>query len=270
MAGRSPIHELETGDRRGRWFVALATLLSIALLASTWVGLFSFLSVSAAYGTFTDLQREYIPETEGMTLNLPDLSRTSRMHAQDGTLLAELHDGRNSEPVSIDEVPEQVIEAILAAEDADFYEHEGIHFQSIAQAAVENLLEVSTRGGSTITQQVVKNNFVGDERSIQRKITEAFVAAELERRYTKDQILEFYLNSVYFGSSAYGINTAAGEFFGKDLAQLNIAEAATLAVLIRNPSYYDPRRRPEFTLQRRDQVIDQMVEEGFITEEQGE
>ncbi len=268
MSQKSLIHEIEARERHGRWFPALAGLMTIALLASTWIGLFAFLGTNAAYGTFTDLEAEYIPDVKNMPLNFPDLSQVSRVYASGGELLAELHDGKVSEPVPIDEVPQMVINAVLAAEDKDFYEHEGVNFGAIAKAALDNILFDQTRGGSTITQQVVKQNFVGDELTIRRKITEAFVSAEVERRYSKDQILEFYLNSVYFGSGAYGIKAAAREFFGRELYQLTISEAATLAVLVRNPSLYNPRRRADTVLDRRDQVIREMYESGWITEAQ--
>jgi membrane peptidoglycan carboxypeptidase len=266
MTDKALIHQIEARERRGRWFPALAGLLTIALLASTWIGLFAFLGTNAAYGTFTDLEDEYIPDVESMALSFPDLSQVSRVYASGGELLAELHDGRVSEPVPFEEIPQRVVDAILAAEDKDFYEHDGVNFQAIASAALDNLLFDQTRGGSTITQQVVKNNFVGDELTIRRKITEAFVAAEVERRFSKDEILEFYLNSVYFGSGAYGIKAAAREFYGKALSQLTVSEAATLSVLVRNPSLYNPRRFPDNVLDRRDDVIDEMLQSGWITQ----
>lgn len=264
---RAPIHEAESNERRGRWFVAVAILLSIAIISSTWVGLFAFMWANAADGSFSDLQDRYIPDTEGRVLDLPDPSLVSVISAADGTRLAELHDGRITQPVRLEEVPERVVQAVLAAEDAQFYEHEGIDFSAIFSAAIDNLVSDQRRGGSTITQQVVKKVFVGDDPTIQRKIEEAFIAAELERRFSKDQILEYYINSVYFGSSAYGISAAASEFYDKSLGELRVDEAATLAVLIRNPFRYDPRRRPEDTKDRRDQVLDQMVEEGWLSEQ---
>ncbi len=268
MAKRSLIHEVETRERRGRWFPALAGLMTIALLASTWIGLFAFLGTNAAYGTFTNLEDEYIPEVNSMVLTFPDLSQVSRVYASTGELLAELHDGRVSEPLPLEDIPQTVIYAVLAAEDKDFYEHDGVNFRAIASAAIDNIFLDTTRGGSTITQQIVKNNFVGDELSIRRKITEAFVSAEVERRFSKDQILEFYINSVYFGSGAYGVKAASREFFGKPLAQLTVSEAATLAVLVRNPSLYNPRRNPDGVLNRRDDVIREMYESEWITEAQ--
>ena len=268
MARKALIHQIEARERRGRWFGALATLISISLLLSGWVGLFAFLGANSAYGTFEGVKNEWVPDTNSMELTLPDLSRVSRIYADSGEVLAELHDGRNSEPVAYKDVPETLVYAILAAEDSQFFEHEGIDFSAIVSAAIDNLITDRTRGGSTITQQVVKNAFVGTEVSIQRKITEAFVSAEVERRFPKERILEFYMNSVYFGAGAYGVKTAAEEFFNKPMDQLTIAESATLAVMVRNPSLYNPRNRPELTLERRDEVIREMQENGWVTEAQ--
>lgn len=266
MARKALIHQIEARERRGRWFGALATLLSMSLLLSGWVGLFAFLGANSAYGTFEELQDEWVPDTSSMELTLPDLSRVSRIYADSGEVLDELHDGRNSEPIPYEQIPEVVVYAMLAAEDADFFNHEGVDFSAVASAALDNLIYDTTRGGSTITQQVVKNAFVGSELTVRRKVNEAFVSAELERRFPKERILEFYMNSVYFGSGAYGIKTAASEFFSKDLKDIEIHEAAALAVLVRNPSLYNPRQRPEITLDRRNDVISQMEEEGWITE----
>ncbi len=270
MASRSAIHELEATERRGRWFVALASLLSIAVLLSTWMGFFTFLGTNAAYASFERLENKYLPDVEGQVLRLPDLSRVSRVYSSDGTLLAELHDGRVSEPVRYEDLPDQVVYAVLAAEDSDFFEHDGVDFSAIVSAAIDNLAADTQRGGSTITQQVVKNEFVGDAQTYQRKIEEALTAIELERRFTKEQILEFYVNSVYFGSSAYGVSAAAQEFFATDLDNLTLAQAATIAVLPRNPTLYDPRRQPTVTEQRRNDVIDEMAQSGFISVEMAE
>ncbi len=270
MARKALIHQIEARERRGRWFGALATLLSISLLLSGWVGLFAFLGANSAYGTFEDVTAEWIPETRSMELNLPDLSRVSRVYADSGEVLAELHNGRNSEPIPYSQVPEVMVHAILAAEDSQFFEHDGVDFSAIASAALDNFIYDQTRGGSTITQQVAKNAFVGNEISIRRKVNEAFVAAEVERRFSKERIVEFYMNSVYFGAGAYGVKTAAEEFFNKPLGDIRIHEAATLAVLVRNPSLYNPRTRPEITLDRRNLVIMEMEDNGWITEDEAE
>lgn len=265
MARRALIHQIEARERRGRWFGALATLLSISLLFSGWVGLFAFMGANAAYGTFEEVREEWVPDAASMQLNLPDLSRVSRVYADSGEVLAELHDGRNSEPIPYDEIPEVMIHAILAAEDSDFFDHDGVDFSAIISAAIDNIIYDVTRGGSTITQQVVKNAFVGDEISIRRKVNEMFIGLEVEKRFPKERILEYYMNSVYFGSGAYGVKTAAEEFFNKPLNELRIHEAAALAVLVRNPSLYNPRTRPERTLERRNTVIDQMLAKEWIT-----
>lgn len=265
MARRSPIHAVEEDERRPRRLRALLGIGVVVIVIATWTGLATFLGADTAYGVFEGTREAWIPDVDSMDLSLPDISRVSRVYASGGELLAELHDGRISEPTPIAEIPEVVRSAILAAEDSDFYRHRGVDFQAIASAAIDNILYDQTRGGSTITQQVAKQNFVGDELTIKRKVTEAFVAAELERRYTKDQILEYYLNSVFFGSNAYGVAAAAHEFFGKPLSDVTVEEAATLAVLVRNPSLYNPRKRPDLVGERRNTVITEMADQGWIS-----
>lgn len=262
------LHQLERRERRGKWFVAIAILLSISVLTASWVGLFSFMAATTAHGVIVEAEGNLIPEVDGDALNFPDLSQVSRIYASNGTLLAELHDGRVSEPARFDEIPQIMIDAVLAAEDSDFFEHAGVDWSAVASAFIDNIGSETQRGGSTITQQVVKKTFVGDEISYERKLQEAVTAIELERRYSKEQILEFYMNSVYFGSSAYGVIAAAREFFDKELNELTVAEAATLAVLPRNPTIYSPRTNPETTLDRRNDVITEMEDSGFITTQQ--
>ncbi len=270
MLRSSPFHRAESQDRRDRWMPSLAGLLAIVVITAGWGVLFSFLGVTAAFGIFEEVTGRLDSDVSTIDLTLPDLSRVSRVYASDGELLAELHDGRVSEPVPLAQMPEVVIYAVLAAEDDDFYEHEGVDFTAIARTAVYNFLYQTNLGGSTITQQVAKNHFVGDEVTIERKIREAFVSTDLERTYEKDQILEFYLNSVYFGAGAYGVSAASREFFAKPLEKITLKEAATLAVLIRNPTFYNPRLRPERAKDRRDLIIEKMVENGWTDSEEAE
>lgn len=258
------VHEIENDEIRPRWFIAMVFGLVIIGILATWIGLFTFMGANSAFGIFQRAVDRWVPETDLGSFNLPILSRVSHIYAEDGSLLAELHDGRNSEPVRYSEMPASLINAVLAAEDGDFFEHEGIDFTAIVSAMRDYVTGASQRGGSTITQQVVKRNIVGADLTIERKIAEALYAIELERVYDKEQILEFYLNSVYFGWSAYGVSAAAREYFGKNVRDLTAAEAATLVVTIRNPSLYDPRRQPERTRERRDDVIDAMAASGFI------
>lgn len=263
------IHEAEHLEQQGRRFTAAAILAAIVVISSTWLGLFVFLGTNTAHGTLQDIRTRWIPSVESMTLDLPDLSRLSSVFTADGVLLGQLTE-RNSQPTVLDEIPNLVIGAVLSAEDKGFMDHSGVDFRAIARALVEDIGGGPTQGGSTITQQVVKQNFVGSEPTLERKVAEAAIAIELERRFTKEQILEFYLNSVYFGSNAYGIKAAAQEYFGKPLDQLTIAEAAALPVPIRNPSLYNLRNDSEIPKRARDAVIEIMVREGYITREEGD
>jgi penicillin-binding protein 1A len=258
------IHLIERRERRGRRIPALAALAVVTVLGATLFGLFGFLETNAAFGTALDIEEKYLCDADDFVLDFPDLSRLSRVYSTDGVLLGELTD-RNSQPVEIEEVPDVVKWAVISAEDGEFYDHEGIDFRAIVRAAVTNYQSGNLTGGSTITQQIVKKTFLTDERTIERKICEAVVAAELERRYTKDQILEYYLNSQFFGENAYGVKAAAQEYFGKDLHELSISEAAAISVPIRNPSLYDMRDETERVWERRDTTIDLMADNGFIT-----
>jgi len=264
------IHRAERHERRGRRFISFAILAALVIISSSWFGLFAYLGANAAYGTIQDLEAYWIPDTDSMALALPDLSRLSEVYTADGVLLGELTE-RNSQPVLLDEIPELVIDAVLAAEDAEYWEHPGYDFWAIVRALLANFRGgATTQGGSTITQQVVKQNFVGSEPTLQRKASEAVIAIALENRYSKEQILEYYLNSVYFGANAYGVKAAAQEYFGKELDELTIAEAAALAVPIRNPTLYSLRSDSDIPLRARNRVIDEMVDEGFITAEEGD
>jgi len=259
------IHEAQQIERQGRRFVAFAVLSAIAVISSTWLGLFAFLGANTAQQTLQDFREAWIPDVATMTLDLPNLSRLSTVYTADGVLLGELTE-RNSRPVTLDEIPNLVIGAVLSAEDEGFMTHGGVDYKSVARALLADLGGGNTQGGSTITQQVVKQNFVGAEPTLRRKVAEATIAIELERRYTKEQILEFYLNSVYFGNNAYGVQAAAQEYFGKDLADLTIAEAAALSVPIRNPSLYNLRNtESRIPLRVRNAVLDNMADNGYIT-----
>ena len=171
-------------------------------------------------------------------------------------------------PVNIDKIPKHVQKAFIAIEDNRFYEHGGIDYRGTARALVSTLSGREVQGGSTITQQLAKNAFLTQERSIIRKIKEAFIAKELEHKYTKDEILSMYLNRIYFGQGAYGIESASLYYFDKHVQNLDIAEAATLAAIPKSPNYYNPFENPQESKKRQELVIDQMVKYGFINAEQ--
>jgi len=257
------IHNLEDRTRFGSRYVAGFVLLISSILLAGWFGFFLFLPIKSGMDVVNSLEEKFLPRAEGMVLNFVSLSEPSSIITADKKILDELHDGLNRDPVSLSEIPPFVVNTLLAAEDSNFYTHQGVDFIAILSAVLDNLRGV-TRGGSTITSQVAKQAFVGDEISIKRKIAEAVVAAELERRYSKDQILEYYINSIYWGSGAYGIQSAALEYFNKDIRDITLDEAATLVVIIRSPAYYNPRKYPERVIERRNDVLEVMLKEGFI------
>jgi membrane peptidoglycan carboxypeptidase len=203
--------------------------------------------------------------------DLGEPTERSVILARDGSVLAVLHDVENREIVALDEVPAHVQDAVIATEDAEFRHHGGVDWQAIGRAAVGNVQagEV-TSGGSTITQQLVKQLVVGADQTLDRKLREAMYAMELEQRLSKDQILEAYLNQAYFANGVYGIGTAAEFYWGKSVGDLTIDEAALLAGIIRTPARNDPVRHPLAAVQRRNIVLDQMARAGFITAEDAE
>src|SRR3954454_20433523 len=174
--------------------------------------------------------------------------------------------------LSYDEFPPILIDAFLSAEDKTFFSHHGIDYPGLIGAVGDYLRKAGTgeraRGGSTITQQVAKNLLVGNEYSVTRKIREAFLARRIENVLTKQQILELYLNQIFLGRNAYGVQAASRAYFDKDVNQLTLPEAAYLAILPKGPSNYDPNNRAERALERRNWVLGEMEKNGFITAEQ--
>ncbi len=192
----------------------------------------------------------------------------TRIYAGDGSLLAEYAREKRIF-VPIDAIPERVKQAFIAAEDKNFYQHFGLDPMGILRAFWQNLDRVRRGlrpvGGSTITQQVAKNFLLSNEVSLERKIKEAILAVRIERTFTKDKILELYLNEIYLGRRSYGVAMAALNYFDKSLDELTLGEIAFLAGLPKAPSRYDPEKNPEAAYERRDYVLDRMVEDGYIT-----
>jgi penicillin-binding protein 1A len=206
------------------------------------------------------------------TRNLPDVrnlehwkpSQVSQVFASDGSLLTEFFIQRR-QYVTIDKIPDHVKNAFIAIEDRTFYENPGIDIWGILRAAFINLTSGRiVAGGSTISQQLIKNLFLTPERSFRRKFKEMILAVKLNQVYPKDKILEMYLNQIYLGHGAYGVESASQVYFGKDVWELDVCEAAVLAGLPKAPSRYDPYKNPEGALQRRNAVLQSMVEEGYI------
>ena len=202
-------------------------------------------------------------------IELAPLAQRSVLYAADGTLLQYLHGEEDRLPVSLDKVPQHVITAVLDAEDERYFEHGPLDLRSMTRALVSNLEagEIS-EGGSTITQQLVKTALLNPKQDLNRKLQEASLAIRLERQMSKEQILERYLNTVYFGNGAYGLQAAAERYYQTDVDKLTLGQAILLAGLIRNPVYADPYNNPEDARGRRDVIIDRMARLNHITPEQ--
>ena len=219
-------------------------------------------------------------------LTLKPLAERSYIFDSHGNTQGVLINGENENrvQVSLKKVPQTVIGSVLAAEDENFYKHKGINITSIGRAVDANLSSgAASQGGSTITQQVVKNSLVGNKQDLSRKIREAFLAVQLEKQMNqqycpkplkkschkgKDQILERYLNSVYFGGGAYGVQAASEYYFNKNVGDLDWAQGALLASLIRSPSYYDPFKNPKVAMKRRHIVFKRLIATKRLTQKE--
>ncbi|MGE0213019.1 MAG: penicillin-binding protein 1A [Parvibaculaceae bacterium] len=214
-----------------------------------------------------------LPDYKQLALYEPPV--TTRVHAGDGSLLAEYAKERRLF-VPIDAIPKPLINAFLSAEDKTFYEHPGIDWQSLARAVIVNVETLASGGdkrmvgASTITQQVAKNFLLTSDRTVQRKLKEALLALRIEQTFSKDRILELYLNEIFLGLGSYGVAAAALNYFGKPLTDLNVAEMAYLAALPKAPNNYNPFRHQDRAIERRNWVLDRMLENGFITQAEHE
>lgn len=249
-----------TRPRRLVRAVALVTAVSVLVPASAFavvLGSYLFLPLPAA------LPDEHATEA----------SQISRVYAVDGTPIGEFRTAAQAIPIEADQIPETIRKAVLAAEDHDFFSHAGVDFEAVARALLANVTRGRiVQGGSTLTQQLVKNLYFEEkerrDRSPLRKAQEAIFAAQLERELSKEEILARYLNTVYLGDSAFGVEAAARSYFRKGAKDLTLAEAALLAQAIPAPSLYSPRANPEGAEERRLRVLDQMVQYGFATPEE--
>lgn len=196
-------------------------------------------------------------------------AQTTFVYDSKGDTLASFNAGEDRTAVVLSRVPKVTIDAVLASEDHNFYQHGGLDPLGVARALFADIRSRgSLQGGSTITQQYVKVTYLGQERTLKRKLREAVLSVKLERRLTKDQILERYLNAVYFGRGSYGIQAASQAYFGVDVDQLDLAESAYLAGLLRAPERADARRNPALALSRRRSVLDSMLRFGMISRAQ--
>ena len=250
-----------------------ATTIRLSFIIALCAGL-------ALLGAVIGIAKAFVDTAPTLDLAALDAQdKTSFIYDSEGNLITDYKGTEDRIMVSIDEIPEMLQNAFIAVEDARFYEHNGVDVKRIVGALVANFTSGSTQGGSTITQQLIKQTVLSSEQSYKRKLQEAYLAMELETRYTKKQILESYLNTIFLGGSYYGVRVAAYGYFGKELDQLTLRECAMLAGLTRSPNYYNPRSNfytrntegsstPDITNNRTDYVLRQMRENGLITAQQ--
>jgi penicillin-binding protein 1A len=236
--------------KRG-WFGALVALIIVAGLAG--------------FVTFSMIMAPLKAKAAAFNLNeLRKLEAASVIFDRNGEELAKLY-MLNRTPVQFKEIPQHLVDALVSQEDSRYFGHDGVDYQGILRAVWLNFQAGrETQGASTITQQLARNTFQLTEKSYKRKLLEALTAMRIEENFSKSQILELYLNRIYFGGGFYGIQAASKGYFGKDVKDISIPEAATLCGLIKSPNNIQPIRNPERALKERNQVLDRMVKEGYL------
>src|ERR671932_2419879 len=238
-------------------------LLLMLLAVLVFLAALAFASVMGLYAYYA----RDLPDPGALSHR--QLFQTARIFDRSGKLLQEVNDPQGGRRilVKLADVPKVMRDATIAAEDASFYANPGFDVRAVVRATYQWIRSGSPqRGASTITQQLVKNTLLGPEQTAERKIKEAFLAMELTRRYSKDQILEMYLNEIFYGNQAYGVEAAAETYFGKPARELTLAEASLLAGLPQAPSYYDPYTNLPAARERQQYVLDQMVRTSLITD----
>ncbi len=235
------------------------------------IGVVFVLAAAAGIGLYVQSLSKDLPDYEVLANYEPPV--VTRIYASDGALMAE-HARERRLFLPIQAIPDRVKAAFLSAEDKNFYNHPGVDIYGLSRAVVTNIRNYGSGrnlvGASTITQQVAKNFLLSAEQKIDRKIREAILALRIEQAYSKDRILELYLNEIYFGLGAYGIAGAALTYYDKSVNELTLGEAAYLAAVIKGPGNYDPFEDTEAALDRRNWVIDRIIENGYASVEEGE
>ncbi|HPN31578.1 MAG TPA: transglycosylase domain-containing protein, partial [bacterium] len=244
---------------------------SIVFYCTSVLILMTIFGLGAVYGIITELQKD-MPDLE-------QLDRTSKNYTERYVLPSRVYDINNEVIaefweekrilITMDDISDTLVKAFLAIEDRDFYKHHGLNFKRIIKAVITNVTKGrKAQGASTITQQLARSLFFTTKKIMMRKVAEMLLAVEIERRFTKSEILEGYFNKIFLGSGAYGVEAASRAYFGKHSNQLTLGECAMLAALPKAPSSYSPLRNPEKAKRRQELVSASMVEAGFINEDQ--
>lgn len=248
----------KTNKKKGKTFLKISLLVMIVIFF-------------AAVGSGIGLLAAYIKDAPEFDPEKLETSETSFVFDDNGQLITKLHAEQNRINVKLDVIPEDLINAFIAIEDPRFKEHFGIDIRAAIGALWADIRHMGfVRGASTITQQLVKNAFLSPEKTIKRKVQEVWLAIQIERKYTKEEILEYYLNHIYFGHSANGVQAASQVYFGKDVQELTLAESAMLAGITRNPGIYSPYINFEKAKERQEVILNEMVKNNFITKEEAQ
>lgn len=245
--------------------IILSYLLLIFTLVFVIGGYYAYEKYGKTFLAYRDDARKLVAESSPDTFRQDE---TSIVYDSKGKMLREVTGEKEVYYKTYDEIPAYFVEAMVSVEDRRFYEHNGVDYEGIARAAYilfQNNGEI-TQGASTITQQLARGIFLTSEVSYERKLKEIFLAWELEKKYTKQQILEYYLNTIFFSNGYYGIGAAAKGYFDKDLDEISISEAAFLCAIPNSPTYYDPRTNYEHTIERRDKILNDMHELGYLND----
>ncbi len=247
-------YEYQKPPQRNKWKIIFSTLLFGAL------GLFLGIIVYSAYALPTFNEQQLTG------------ANASLLYDDQGKIFARVHAEEDRTSIELDKVPDNLINAFIATEDKEFYNHHGVNYKGIARALLNNIQsrDLTGQGASTITQQLARNAFLSQEKTWQRKIKEILLAYKLESAYSKDEILELYLNKIYFGAGAYGVQAAANKYFSKDVTDLNLAESSLLAGLVQSPSRYDPFQNLDAAKDRQWLVLLSMRDSHFISYNEAE
>ena len=250
--------------RRDHSFYIIQGLIILAFI----VVILLFVKGDYAGGIF-QLRKEAVETVQNATIEDLQGQRVGTIYDAQGGVITELKNERNIRYLTSEEIPQTVKDAFVSIEDKRFYKHNGVDFFALTRAVTKLInKDAITQGGSTITQQLSRNIFLTHEKSWQRKVKEMFIAWELEEAYNKDQILEFYINNIFYANNCYGIESASLKYFGKSVSECSISETAFLCAIPNSPSRYDPLDHKENTLKRRDAILKAMYENDKITEDE--
>lgn len=251
--------------RKKHFFVKIMGLFAL-------LGVLTVVAIAAAfYFRYGDSVQAMYEEAQSFVAHSDasvfQLSQTSLVYASDGTIISRLKGAHDTSYVEYENIPLEVCSAIVSIEDKRFYRHDGVDYIALLRAA-KAMLETGelSQGGSTITMQLARNTFLNQNKNWRRKVEEIFIARELEKVYEKEDILEFYINNIYFGNGYYGIQSASRGYFNKPVDRLNLSEIAFLCAIPNNPTLYDPLTNMENTLGRRNRILKNMLEDGKISE----